>query len=128
MMFWLYMLAMSALTPLAMLVLGRRFMQGGPERMHGAFGYRTRRSMQSREAWDFAHRHAGRRWWAWGWVLLAAACCVFWALTGREAAVIGAAGAVVTGAELAVWLSTCISTEQALKRRFDAPAPGAGRP
>ena len=67
---WLPVLAMDLLIPLVMTGFGRRFMKKPPARINGLWGYRTARSMKSRESWDFAHRYCGRLWYRWGLALV----------------------------------------------------------
>ena len=49
--FWIFMLVMDFLLPLIMVVFGKLF-QHCPEEINSVFGYRTRRSMASQEAWN----------------------------------------------------------------------------
>ncbi len=51
-----------------MVVFGKLF-QHCPEEINSVFGYRTRRSMASQEAWNFAHHACGKLWFRWGLVL-----------------------------------------------------------
>lgn len=67
--FWIFMLVMDFLLPLIMVVFGKLF-QHCPEEINSVFGYRTRRSMASQEAWNFAHHACGKLWFRWGLVLL----------------------------------------------------------
>lgn len=60
--FWVFCLAMDLLIPAVMLLLGRRFLTKPPRTINSTYGYRTRRSMKSQAAWDFAHRTCGRLW------------------------------------------------------------------
>ncbi len=55
--FWLYMLAADLLLPLLMALLGRRFRTHPPKEINGVYGYRTARSMKSRETWDLSLIH-----------------------------------------------------------------------
>lgn len=57
--FWLFTLATVLLIPGCMLYFGRRFQTRPPERINGGYGYRSTRSMQSQEAWDFAQVYSG---------------------------------------------------------------------
>ena len=63
------MLVMDFLLPLIMVVFGKLF-QHCPGKINSVFGYRTRRSMASQEAWNFAHHACGKLWFRWGLVLL----------------------------------------------------------
>ena len=81
-------------------------------------GYRTRRAMQSEEAWAFAQKTAGRLWMAAGAAMLcvSAVLCVM-VYPWMETAVI-----YFVLAQAALTLGTVPLTERALKRRFGASA------
>ena len=92
MVFWLFMLAMDLLIPLAMIVIGRRFARKPPEKINEAFGYRTIRSMRSAESWDFAHRHFGRLWFLVGLVLLPLSAIPLLFVLQGDASTVGTVG------------------------------------
>lgn len=81
-------------------------------------GYRTRRAMQSEEAWAFAQKTAGRLWMAAGAAMLcvSAVLCVM-VYPWTETAVI-----YFVLAQATLTLGTVPLTERALKRRFGASA------
>lgn len=60
--FWIFMLVMTLLMPFVMIGFGRRFMRRAPQKINAIFGYRTKRSMQYRDTWEFAHRYCGKLW------------------------------------------------------------------
>lgn len=60
--FWIFMLIMVLITPLAMIVFGREFKKSPPKEINSNFGYRTKRSMQNQDTWDFAHYYLGKLW------------------------------------------------------------------
>lgn len=68
--FWIYMLLMCLLIPAIMLLFGIRFSKRAPKDINYIFGYRTSRSMKSKESWEFAHKYIGRIWFICGLVLL----------------------------------------------------------
>ena len=59
---WVFMLCMALLLPLSMMAFGKLFLVRPPKEINCVFGYRTRRSMSSPEAWAFAHGFCGRLW------------------------------------------------------------------
>lgn len=50
------------LLPASMIVLGALFVINPPSNINEHYGFRTKRSMQSKEAWIFANTHLGRLW------------------------------------------------------------------
>lgn len=81
--FWIFMVCMNLLIPLAMVGFGAVFLRWPPKEINGAYGYRTARSMASQEAWDFAHAYFGRLWkWTGAWGCFCCPfrrCCPVWA-------------------------------------------------
>lgn len=74
---WLYMLAVDLLIPLVMVIFGAIFTRRPPKNINGFYGYRTRRSMESPEAWRYAHQVFGQTWMRWGTILLLATLTLF---------------------------------------------------
>ena len=101
--FWIFMLVMDFLLPLIMVVFGKLF-QHCPEEINSVFGYRTRRSMASQEAWNFAHHVCGKLWFRWGLVLLPVTVGLMLLVWGRDTGTVGLFGAVVMVVQLAVLL------------------------
>lgn len=117
--FWIFMTLMTLLTPVTMLLLGRRFFLRPPERINGAFGYRTARSMKNKDTWDFAHRCCGRAWFRWGLAMALLSLLVMALLINRGLEEVGAAGLALVLAQLFPLIGTIFTTERALKRTFD---------
>ena len=69
-------LGVSVLIPALMLLFGWLFLRRPPRRINSIYGYRTARSMQNQETWEFAHRVGGRVWLRTGAVLLAGAAAL----------------------------------------------------
>lgn len=67
----LYFLGMSLLIPGIMLLFGWVFARYPPKKISSMYGYRTRHSKQSQEAWDIAQPLFGRWFLGCGAVLLA---------------------------------------------------------
>lgn len=116
--FWLFMLATVLLIPGCMLYFGRRFQTRPPERINGGYGYRSTRSMQSQEAWDFAQVYSGRFWFRAGRPTLAVSLVWMLLLPGRDIGTVGSSAVVLTGLQLLPLLAVIPATERALKRKF----------
>lgn len=122
--FWIFMLVIALLLPGVMVLFGQVFLRRPPQQINGVYGYRTRRSMASQAAWDFAHRTCGRLWFAWGLVLLPVSAALMLPVLGRAEDVVGLWGTVLVVLQLVLLFLTLGLTEGALKRHFDE----AGRP
>ncbi len=116
--FWTFMLIMSLLIPVTMIGFGSYFRKRAPKEINVAFGYRTRRSMASRAAWEFAHRRIGRIW-LWGGILLIPVSVVaFLPLLGGSEATVGQWGAVICFGQIILMIASIIPVEIALDRHF----------
>lgn len=117
--FWAFMLVMALLVPGTMVVLGGIFLRNPPRTVNGVYGYRTRRSMASQAAWDFAHRTCGQLWRKAGlWMLplsILAMVPALWLSVGG----IGLWGTGVVALQTVVMIATIFPVERALKRNFD---------
>lgn len=122
--FWIFMLVIALLLPGVMVLFGQVFLRRPPQQINGVYGYRTRRSMASQAAWDFAHRTCGRLWFAWGLALLPVSAALMLPVLGRAEDVVGLWGTVLVVLQLVFLFLTLGLTEGALKRHFDE----AGRP
>ena len=117
--FWVFCLAMDLLIPAVMLLLGRRFLTKPPRTINGTYGYRTRRSMKSQAAWDFAHRTCGRLWSRLGLVMLPLSALVMLPVLGADTGTVGLWCGTVVLVQTAVLLGSIFPVERALKKEFD---------
>ena len=69
--FYVVMLICDLLIPVIMLFFGYHWQKNPPKEINTGYGYRTRRSMSSQKAWNFAHTFFGELWIKLGWVTLA---------------------------------------------------------
>lgn len=116
--FWIFMLVCCAMIPVMMIVIGRWFMHGGPKERNMLFGYRTKRSMQSPEAWVFAHHYCGKLWLRLGLILLPITILTMTLIDGRSDDVIGTSGLVLVTIQILAMIVTIPATEHALKNQF----------
>lgn len=117
--FWLFTLAYSLLIPGSMLLLGRSLAKNPPGEINGGYGYRTARSMRSRETWEFAQVFSGRFWYRAGRPVLAFSLLWMALLFGRGIDTVGHFGVILTGLQMIPFLAVIPVTERALKRKFD---------
>lgn len=116
---WIVMLFCSLLIPGCMLLFGWMFRASPPEKINDWYGYRTKRSKRSPEAWDFAHRFAGKVWQRWGlWTLALSVGVMLLLLKGSDTAVaLGGLGLMLL--QLIPMVAVIPITEKELKKRFD---------
>ena len=82
------------------------------------FGYRTKRSMQSQEAWVFAHHYCGKLWLRLGLILLPITILTMTLIDGRSDDVIWTSGLVLVTSQILAMIVTIPVTEHALKNQF----------
>jgi uncharacterized membrane protein len=95
------------------IVLGCYFAKFPPKKINHYYGYRTWRSMQSQEAWDFAQVYGAKKMvWA-GWVMLAVGVMMFPLPFSENVKAIISVSTIII---VAVWM--IVVTEKALKLKF----------
>ena len=118
MLFWIFMTAMAALTPLTMVLLGARFEKKPPKR-NSIIGYKTAMSSKNDDTWDFAQRFIGRLWRIWGLVTLFISLLVMLLVLNRDMPTIGYGALILICAQLVPLIGCVFPTERTLKRTFD---------
>ena len=118
MLFWIFMTAMAALTPLTMVLLGARFEKKPPKR-NSIIGYKTAMSSKNDDTWDFAQRFIGRLWRNWGWVTLVASLAAMVLYLNKDMEAMGYAGLALVFVQMVPLIGSIIATERALRNTFD---------
>lgn len=117
--FWIFMMVCNNLIPLMMWGIGIWFEKKPPAGINGVIGYRTKRSMKSQEAWDFAQRYMGSLWKKAG-ILMLVPSVVATALTyGMTEEGIGNVSLVLIHVQMVILLVAIYPVEKALKMKFD---------
>ncbi|MFD2697175.1 SdpI family protein [Mesonia sediminis] len=112
-------LSLDALLGIIFLVVGLLLKYKPPKKINMLYGYRTTRSMQSQEAWDFAQKSAAQRSIEIGlFLLIIGILGHFWL---RQQQVL--ATALSLFALLAAILYLIIHVENALKKKFKKQKP-----
>lgn len=116
--FWIFTLVMVLLIPGTMMFFGNDFLRcpGTINRVHG---YRTRRSMASQEAWNYAHNICGRLWKKTGVRMLAPSLLAELLLLGSSVETMGMWSLGIVTIQVTVMFFTIIPVERALKQNFD---------
>ena len=115
--FWATMAVTVLWMPIVMYFCGYLLKSCADAKINGWIGYRTKKSTQSRETWEFANNFCGELWKRWsGFLLLGtAAFTVVLYFLGADAEVWGP---IVTLIQVAVMILTIPVVEKALKKRF----------
>lgn len=116
---WFILGAVSLFVPLIMLVFGIVFLKKSPNKINPVYGYRSRRSMKSPEAWKFAHFLCGKIWLYAGIVMLSLTILAMLLVLNKSQDTIGLVGTITLYVQLAVIVLSIIPVEIALKRNFD---------
>lgn len=116
---WLIMNIVSLFVPLIMLIFGIVFLKKSPNKINPVYGYRSRRSMKSIEAWKFAHFLCAKIWLYAGIVMLLLTILAMLLVLNKSEETIGTVAQIVIYVQLAVLLLSIIPVEAALKRNFD---------
>lgn len=90
-----------------------------PEEINSVFGYRTKRSMKSIDAWKFANDYCGRLWQKIGLILIVPTVVAQLLLLNKGKNAISIASLVIISVQTVILLITIIPTENALKKNFD---------
>ena len=116
---WFLLGAMSLFVPLIMLIFGIVFLKKSPNKINPVYGYRSRRSMKSIEAWKFAHYLCAKIWLYAGIVMLLLTILAMLLVLKKSEETIGTVAQIVIYVQLAVLLLSIIPVEASLKRNFD---------
>ncbi|MBQ8546823.1 MAG: SdpI family protein [Clostridia bacterium] len=117
--FWIFMLIMSLLVPLVMIVFGIIFLINAPKGINYIYGYRTRRSMKSKEAWKYSHRLLGILWIIFGIIFLPIALIPMLFVINKGEDIISIVGAIITLVSFIPMCIPIIFVERGLKINFD---------
>ena len=116
--FWLFMLLMNVSIPMLMIGFGKVFINHPPKDINSFYGYRTKRSKASQEAWNYAHQHFGKVWYRLGLVLVPLTIFVMLPVLGKEIEMIGCYGGAVCMILCVLLIVPIFWTEAELKRKF----------
>lgn len=117
--YWWLMEICSLILPLFMLMTGKLFGKDCPKNINGAFGHRTRRSMQNMDTWRFAHDYSGKLNWKMGKILIIPSALVLIPFYHSNETVINIVATILVLIQGAVEIALAFLTESALKKTFD---------
>ena len=119
MIFWSYMVLIDLLIPVIMLLVGLVFRKHPPKSINGIWGFRTRRSMKSQAAWEYANRYIGKIWFYWGMVMLPLSVVPMLFVLNGSPRQIESVTVVTCLIQLIPVVISNFVAEKALKDRFD---------
>lgn len=105
------------LIPGVMLIAGYYYRSHVPRSMKS--GYRTGRSMKSKETWAFAHKLLGRYWRLLGWPTLIVSLAVTALMIGKDENTVGGVLGVLCTLQSVPMIVSMVLVERALKTHFD---------
>jgi len=116
---WGIILLVVCVMSATMIGFGLYFHLAGPKKINFVFGYRSPMSMKNLSTWKFGNVYAGRCMWSTGAVLLVGSLVTLFAVMNSSETVIRNAGIVIIIAHAVMIFGSIISTEIALRKRFD---------
>jgi uncharacterized membrane protein len=117
---FIFFIIITALIPLTIIGIGLIWRKRPPAKISMLYGYRTTRSMQNKETWDFAHHYIAKAWPLFGIILLPLS--LPWPILFRNCGedMLGTLVLIIVGVQMAAGLILpIVLTERALKGRFD---------
>jgi uncharacterized membrane protein len=102
-----------------MIAFAITFLKKAPNSINPVYGYRSRRSMKSKEAWKFAHLLCAKIWLFTGIPLLIITIVAMLLVLNKPESTIGLVGQILIYTQLAIMILSIIPVEIALKRSFD---------
>lgn len=115
--FWIFMFIVTLLIPAALLLtwyLCPKF-----KTINNASGYRTKRSMQNQDTWDFAQKYCSKISLYMFFPSLILALAIMPTVSSKPIDMIGWIGLGITMIQMMSFIVIMVSTEKALKKSFD---------
>lgn len=117
--FWIFMFCYTLLIPIIMIIAGNSMRLGKFKTINSIVGYRTRRSMQNQQTWDYAQRECGRLWMRWGSTMLVLTVIAMLLFMGEDTDHIGVVGSVITVLQMIPLFLSIVIVEKKLREKFD---------
>ena len=117
--FWVFMTCCTLLIPVLMVCAGAALRRGKFSTINPISGYRTCRSMQNQQTWDYAQRECGRLWQRWGWGELIATVVLMLLFLGEKTESVGIFGGILCLLQIVPLLVSIFVVEKKLQTAFD---------
>ena len=115
--FWWSMLVCNLLMPVIMIVVGIIMMKRPPKKINAFVGYRTSRSMDNQESWNFANKHSGKLMIMFGIIAIIPSVVIMLPFYGSDDDTIGMISTVIMVFQFILIIIPIILTERILKRK-----------
>ena len=115
--FWWSMLVCNLLMPVIMIVIGIIMMKSPPKKINHFVGYRTSRSMDNQESWNFANKHSGKLMIIYGAIAIIPSVVIMLPFYGSDDDTVGIISTVIMVFQLILIIIPVILTERILKRK-----------
>ena len=115
--FWIFMFVITLLIPVALLLTW--YLCPKLKTINNASGYRTKRSMQNQDTWDFAQKYCSKISLYMFFPSLILAIAIMPTAISKPIDRIGWIGLSITMIQMISFIVIMISTEKALKKTFD---------
>ena len=115
--FWWSMLVCNLLMPVIMIVVGIIMMKRPPKKINAFVGYRTSRSMDNQESWNFANKHSGKLMIMFGIIAIIPSVVIMLPFYGSDDDTIGIISTVIMVFQFILIIIPIILTERILKRK-----------
>ena len=115
--FWIFMFIVTLLIPAALLLIW--YLCPKFKTINNASGYRTKRSMQNQDTWDFAQKYCSKISLYMFFPSLILAITIMPAMISKSIDRIGWIGLGITMIQMMSFIVVMISTEKVLKKTFD---------
>ena len=116
---WIFMTCCTLLIPVIMVCAGAALRRGKFSTINPVSGYRTRRSMQNQQTWDYAQRECGLLWRRWGSTMLVLTVIAMLLFMGEDTDHIGVVGSVITVLQMIPLFLSIAIVEKKLREKFD---------
>lgn len=117
--FFIFMLIMALLIPITMISFGYYFKSKPVSVLTFGTGYRTKRSLQSKETWEYAQRIFGKLWFLCGVILLIISLVLFIFLYHKDIDQISWISIALIYVQIVGMLLPIPIIERKLKQNFD---------
>lgn len=115
--FWIFMFIVTLLIPTSLLLTW--YLCPKIKTINNVSGYRTKRSMQNQDTWDFAQKYCSKISLYMFFPSLILAIAIMTTVINKPVDLIGWIGLCITMIQMISFIVIIISTEKALKKSFD---------
>ncbi|MBE6623987.1 MAG: SdpI family protein [Ruminococcaceae bacterium] len=109
----------EVLIPVMMIVIGAVFIKMPPKEINSFYGYRTKASMKSKDAWDFAHKYCGKLLVPIGLITFFPSLILAVFVFNMSENIIGAVAATLCILQTVPFIVVIALTENAISKNFD---------